>query len=160
MTDTTFKSSFPRKNVTPYPDTGPESIFGHCRQPSDLGGTNTHFHPSVCRRQGCMDDSSENSLCDVSIRHSGGGRNPVSGLCWPLSFSCLVVSVATDMGDCYGNSHRATPTPSFLRKQESILGAPAINHLTTGRPTPFSIQVVRVATLMRNLKSLSSSAGT
>ena len=50
-----------------------------------------------------MGDSSENSLCDVSIRHSGGGRNPVSGLCWPLSFSCLVVSVATNMGDCYEN---------------------------------------------------------
>ena len=48
MTDTTFKSSFPRKNVTPNHDTGRESIFGHCRQPSDLGGTNTHFHPSVC----------------------------------------------------------------------------------------------------------------
>ena len=47
MTDTTFNSSFPRKNVTPYHDTGRESIFGHCRQPSDLGGTNTHFHPSV-----------------------------------------------------------------------------------------------------------------
>ena len=71
MTDTTFKSSFPRKNVTPYHDTGWESIFGHCRQPSDLGGTNTHFHPSVCRRQGCMDDSSENSLCSTTIRHSG-----------------------------------------------------------------------------------------
>ena len=76
MTDTTFNSSFPRKNVTPYHDTGRESIFGHCRQPSDLGGTNTHFHPSVCRRQGCMDDSSENSLCSTNIRHSGGEPAP------------------------------------------------------------------------------------
>ena len=76
MTDTTFNSSFPRKNVTPYHDTGRESIFGHCRQPSDLGGTNTHFHPSVCRRQGCMDDSSENSLCSTTIRHSGGEPAP------------------------------------------------------------------------------------
>ena len=50
MTDTTFNSSFPRKNVTPYHDTGRESIFGHCRQPSDLGGTNTHFHPSTTIR--------------------------------------------------------------------------------------------------------------
>ena len=84
MTDTTFKSSFPhshpsfpRRNVTPYPDTGRESIFGHCRQPSELGGTNADFHPSVCRRQACMSDSSENNPNDA--------------------------------------------TPSFLRRQESIL---------------------------------------
>ena len=57
MNDTAFKSSFPRKNVTPYHDTGRESIFGHCRKPSDLGGTSAHFHPSLCRRQGCMSHS-------------------------------------------------------------------------------------------------------
>ena len=134
MTDTTFKSSFPRKNVTPYHDTGRESIFGHCRQPSDLGGTNTHFHPSVCRRQACMDDSSENkpqltvfagagfkpvpqyqrhphTVIPAKERHPvpryGAGIHPpaISHLRTdsPIPFSSSVVSVATDMGDCYKN---------------------------------------------------------
>ena len=125
ITDTTFKSSFPRKNVTPYQTIrGRESIFGHCRQPSDLGGTNAHFHPSVCRQQGCMDDSSENSLCSTAHpsfrrracpvpRYGAGIQSPVPAntrlSTERLSpFSSSMVPVATGMAHCYENRLRQT----------------------------------------------------
>ena len=55
-----------RSSPTPSFRRRPESIFGHCRQPINLGGTNADFHPSVCRPQACMDDSSENNPRSIS----------------------------------------------------------------------------------------------
>ena len=49
----------------------------------------------------------------------------------------------------YENSYCSTRSPSFLRRQESIFGAPPSDPQETERPTSFSFQVVRVATLMR-----------
>ena len=96
VNDTSPTPSFPRKNVTPYHDTGRESIFCHCRH---LGGTNTN--PSV--------DSEHTSDTVIPAKE----RHPVPR---------------------YGAGIHPR--------------APAINHLTTGRPTPFSFQVVRVEPLM------------
>ena len=80
--------------------------------------TNTHFHPSVCRRQGCMDDSSvfagagfkpapQYQRHPHTVIPAKAGINPpaISHLRTnsPIPFSSSVVSVATDIGDCYKN---------------------------------------------------------
>ena len=106
MTDTTFKSSFPHSHPS-FPRRR-ESIFGHCRRPSELGGTNADFHPSVCRRNKAA------WMIPLKI-------TPVQSPLRP--FSCLVVSVATDMGDCYDNRRQPPPFRHSCGGRNPVPGA-------------------------------------
>ncbi len=77
-----------------------------CGRPSPL---RAHFHPPVCRRQGCMDDSSENMPRPTVFVEAGFKPAP----------------------HCQRHPHTVIPA-------EAGIQSPAICRARTQRPTPFS----------------------
>ena len=130
----------PAESLPRTPIRGRNPVNGHL--PCEDGQADP-FSSSGVSATIAMADSSENSLCATTIRHSYENRPR------PTVFVGAGFKPASQY-------QRRPHTVIPAKERHPVPGygagihprAPAINHLTTGRPTPFSFQMVRVEPLM------------